>query len=338
MKSLPRVDIIITAFERFDIFKLCIESCLRQDYPNFQIVVFDNSKKSDIHKYILELNSNIIKYTKNDFNYGSLINMRQAFTSVESDFFYMLSSDTILESHCLSKLVDFAVLNKLPAVFSSHSIFDTTTGVVSFPEINFIIRGLIPPQSGVYDNVPIIKDYFYGKDIISFSIYESLIHTKIFKNLNLMKDLVFGANEVEHSLAIKFLLGTTNFGYIHQPLKQNYINHERHNYLNFRNSYYKNFARTYNILNMINVHANHLSLIGINTVYIKLILCYRFLLLSLHFNSFTFQSLYESTKLFFNIFSSLLLFIFLLPLILFITCITNLFSHFKFFIKKLFYK
>lgn len=326
----PKVELIVTAFERFDVFKACIDSCIDQDYPNLEIVIFDNSESDDIENYIKESNNHIISYFKNDFNFGAVINMRQAFASVKADYFYMLSSDTKLECNCISKLVEFAKLNNLPAVFTAHTNLNFCSGIASLQEINFITRGLIPPLTGVYENISIIKDYFYNKDVISFSIYESLINTNVFKNTNLLKDLVFGANEVEHSLAIKFLLFTNKFGYLHQPLKHIIIQSERYNDLNFRNLNYKNFSRAYNILQLINEHANHLNLIGINTFFVKLRLCCRFFLLSLNINSFSLQSSFEFSKLFINILFTFLFITLFSPMILITFFGSKLFSFLRY--------
>lgn len=65
----PHVSVIVTTFNRVELLSETIDSILRQDYLDFEIIIVDNMSHDDTEKYIASLEDLRIRYFRNP-NYG----------------------------------------------------------------------------------------------------------------------------------------------------------------------------------------------------------------------------------------------------------------------------
>ena len=93
-----KVSILIPTFNRVDFLPRAVESALKQDYPDIEVIVSDNDSTEGtndlVNKYI---NDGRFKYFRNPENLGMVRNWRKALYEYASgDFFMILSDDDYL--------------------------------------------------------------------------------------------------------------------------------------------------------------------------------------------------------------------------------------------------
>lgn len=81
MTSSPLVTIALTAYERADLFRICLISITRQSYQNLEIYVLDNSNTDDVQTCVEEIADSRIRYSRNPANIRDniVINHQKAF-------------------------------------------------------------------------------------------------------------------------------------------------------------------------------------------------------------------------------------------------------------------
>lgn len=98
-KDLPLVSVIIPTYNRRDMLKIAIDSVLKQDYENIEIIVSDNNSTCDtdilMQEYLEKYNN--IKYIKRDKNYGAFYNGYNAYKeNSQGEYIFFLYDDDYL--------------------------------------------------------------------------------------------------------------------------------------------------------------------------------------------------------------------------------------------------
>jgi GT2 family glycosyltransferase len=105
---IPKVTIVIPSFNSTDLFE-CIDSVLNQGYPNFEIIVVDNSTRQNIWRklQVRFASSNKIKLLKPDNNTGVTggRNLGVRYSNKDSKYVLFLDHDILLEKDALFELV-----------------------------------------------------------------------------------------------------------------------------------------------------------------------------------------------------------------------------------------
>jgi len=106
----PLVYIIILNWHRLKDTLECLESVYALDYPNFKVVVVDNSSIHDLPDSIIRTYPQVV-LIKNDENIGytggNNAGMRFAMKA-GADYLWLLNNDTTVEYDCLSKIIYLA--------------------------------------------------------------------------------------------------------------------------------------------------------------------------------------------------------------------------------------
>ncbi|BBE30219.1 hypothetical protein OSSY52_03600 [Tepiditoga spiralis] len=90
-----KVSICITTYNRPKLLRELLESILIQSYQNFEIIITDNSNNTDTKEMVKKINSNKIKYIKNDRNIGMGKNALKAFSYVDGEFMTFTPDDDL---------------------------------------------------------------------------------------------------------------------------------------------------------------------------------------------------------------------------------------------------
>ncbi len=234
----PKIQLLITTFNRLDLFKLCLDSVLNQSYQNIEIIILDNSDEDGIKDYIEKLGNDKIYFKKNSINIGALANTRKTFSFPTAKYFYHLTSDVMIEKTAVEKMVHFLEENKnVPSVFTGCMDYSLDGRKIE-TENFFIKKKLINSKTGVYPTLPILKQFFYKKLNATYSIWESMHNTDFFINHN-FKNLEWGIKGEEYKKAIEFMLHTEHIGYIAEPLKFNIVHDNIYSMRGFRYNYFE---------------------------------------------------------------------------------------------------
>ncbi len=128
----PLVSIIITSYNRSEWIIDAIESALKQNYSNIEIIISDNCStdgtKSIVAKYLL---NSKIKFYENESNIGMFLNFDNAIKSLANGkYFVILNSDDILINNSfISDCVDLVNLDSKLFLIKSKSAYFTKKSV-----------------------------------------------------------------------------------------------------------------------------------------------------------------------------------------------------------------
>jgi glycosyltransferase involved in cell wall biosynthesis len=116
---MTKVSIIAPTHNRSNFLKLAIESILRQDFFDFEIIVFDNASNDDTKIVVDGFVDPRIKYFRNPQNVGLLNNHNLALERCQGEFIHIFSDDDIMLPNCISSKVK--ILEDFPNINVVHS-------------------------------------------------------------------------------------------------------------------------------------------------------------------------------------------------------------------------
>ena len=98
MKGSEVITTLICTYKRSELLKKTIESVINQTYKNIKIHVIDDKSEDETENIVnvLRLKDSRIVYECNEKNLGARKNFKYAFSSVETEYFSMLSDDDLL--------------------------------------------------------------------------------------------------------------------------------------------------------------------------------------------------------------------------------------------------
>ena len=156
----PLVSIIIPTYNRKELLKRAIESALKQDYENIEIIISDNASTDGTNilmKEYLEKYNNI-KYIRRDKNYGPFYNGYNAYkeNSQGKYIFFLCDDDYLMGTTFIRNAVD--------VLENNDNVLLVTGFVLMYFEI--IDKYLTIPYNG--DSLVKGIDYFIRQSTVSF--------------------------------------------------------------------------------------------------------------------------------------------------------------------------
>ena len=100
----PLVSIIIPTFNRPDFLERAIESCLKQEYENIEIIVVDDCSGLNIESVRSQYPT--VKFLKNEANYGACYSRNRCLSLSEGQFINFLDDDDELFPDKISRQVE----------------------------------------------------------------------------------------------------------------------------------------------------------------------------------------------------------------------------------------
>jgi GT2 family glycosyltransferase len=122
----PRVTVIILTWNRVEDVVPCLESFSDVDYPNLEVVVVDNASADDT---VATLRASFpwVTLIVNDDNLGYVggnnVGMRYALEKKETDYVFILNSDTKMTRSCLKELVGVMESDKRIAITGAKNLY-----------------------------------------------------------------------------------------------------------------------------------------------------------------------------------------------------------------------
>ncbi len=121
------VSVLMTSYNREKYIRESIDSILRQDYKDFELIIVDDASTDSTWDIINEytLRDKRVKAYRNSKNLGDYPNRNQAANYATGEFIKYLDSDDIMSSNCLSEMV--SKMDSYPnAALGLISLFDDT--------------------------------------------------------------------------------------------------------------------------------------------------------------------------------------------------------------------
>lgn len=98
----PKFTISIPAYQKIDLLKDAVHSCLNQTYRNFELLIIDDCAEGNtIYDFLKGLNDSRICYWQNMHNTGMVDNWNRCFTMAQSEWVILLHDDDLLYPDCL---------------------------------------------------------------------------------------------------------------------------------------------------------------------------------------------------------------------------------------------
>lgn len=105
----PLVSVLILTYDHTDLLKTCLNSVLKSDYPNLELIVSDNGSSEDIAGFVKKnYPRQKIKVVKLKVNKGLTGGFNFGFKFCRGKYIMLLSNDTKLEKKTISYLVNMA--------------------------------------------------------------------------------------------------------------------------------------------------------------------------------------------------------------------------------------
>ncbi|MDD2999571.1 MAG: glycosyltransferase family A protein, partial [Candidatus Riflebacteria bacterium] len=116
-KKFPKIQVFILTYERPELFSAALSSVLNQDYPDFEVVVSDNSKTDRTQAVVSSFNDNRIIYRRRIPSLPPMEHFNRVLDEVSADYFMLFHDDDIMKPDCLASLMrGFAAYIGLVAV------------------------------------------------------------------------------------------------------------------------------------------------------------------------------------------------------------------------------
>ena len=91
-----KISLCVPTYNRPETLSQLINSFLKQDYPNKELVISDDTPNDSIYNLVKETNSNEIKYFRNNPGLGFSQNLLKAMERATGDYLILLGDDDIL--------------------------------------------------------------------------------------------------------------------------------------------------------------------------------------------------------------------------------------------------
>jgi len=185
--SLPKVSIIIVNHNGLEHLKACLDSVLKTEYPNFEIIFIDNKSTDNSVKFV-EKSYPSIKIIRNNENLGFGAAANLGITSSSGKYIAFLNEDVEVDRNWLTPLVECMESNRNIAVcegkmlhFFNRKFFDSANGAGRFIDKfgNVFVRGGEEIDQGQYNKS--VKT-FYALTLFRRTIFQEvgLFDTKFF--------------------------------------------------------------------------------------------------------------------------------------------------------------
>lgn len=103
----PLISIIIPCFNATDFIEETIDSVIKQDYPNMEIIVRDDVSTDGTWELLLSISQKMpIKIYRNQYNLGMCGNWNQLLKDASGDLILKLDADDVLAKGLLNKAID----------------------------------------------------------------------------------------------------------------------------------------------------------------------------------------------------------------------------------------
>lgn len=146
--DIPKVSVCIPTFNNANYLRQAVESVLRQNNQNFEIVIVDNCSTDHTRTLVEDLqkkNDGRIHFYKNDRNIGLAGNFNKCLKYAQGAYIKFLCSDDVLLPECLEKMVAALDVHQSVTLVCSGRLtvneVGEKLGFKKYPSKDIIIRG-----------------------------------------------------------------------------------------------------------------------------------------------------------------------------------------------------
>lgn len=190
-KKVPKTVIIILNWNRCNDTVECIESVLKTDYSNFEIVVVDNGSSDHsvdsirnkfMQVYLIENKENL------GYAEGNNVGIRHALKH-GADYIWLLNNDTVVDRLALATLIDLAERNTEIGVLGSKIYYFDKPEIIWFAGATIDWKRAISAHIGRLEKD--IGQYEVNKEVDRVTGCSMLIRRSVLENVGLFDEKFF---------------------------------------------------------------------------------------------------------------------------------------------------
>jgi len=176
-KNLPKVSIVLPAYNGAKYIKQSVDSCLNQTYINIELIVVDDGSTDETTEIIKSYRDKRIKCLRHKKNKGLPYALNTGFANTTGEYLTWTSDDNYYNEKAIEKMLDFLENKKCPFVYCDFYRFDEKNPgnirKVNLPDVPvlkkhndigpcFLYSKKVKKVIGNYDtNVTLAEDYDY---------------------------------------------------------------------------------------------------------------------------------------------------------------------------------
>lgn len=118
----------------------CVNSILNQTYKNYNIIIVENGSGNDSYQELLNIfrENSLVNILRNKinlgFSQGNNVGIRYAIKYLNSNYVFVLNSDTIVDKNLLKEIAEIKIDNSIGVI--SPTVTDEN-GILQPPSVNF---------------------------------------------------------------------------------------------------------------------------------------------------------------------------------------------------------
>ncbi|ENP8446621.1 glycosyltransferase [Vibrio sp. Vb0877] len=189
-KKYPLVSIAIITYNQKEYLRECIESCLVQDYPNFEIVIADDCSTDGTQDMLREYEAaypSKFVLRLSEKNQGITPNSNECLQACSGEYIAMLGGDDLLLESKITKQVDVLISQpgisicgtytrlidskgnnigirkdfkrKIEPFYELSELVESGNGLV--PVVSYMFRASLIPEEGFEPRIPVASDSLF---------------------------------------------------------------------------------------------------------------------------------------------------------------------------------
>lgn len=193
--ALPKVSVVIPAYNEESSIADAVESVLNQTYPNTEVIVVDDGSTDNTSKIVstyAKMSSSRVKLIRHERNLGKFEALNSGVKLADGEYIYHMDADTVLAPDNIEKMLALFNNKKMGAASSMVSISNDKNILTRLQTIEYLFEQLIVRYGQSLSNNVIIcpgagcmykKEAVEGEDVSDRTVTEDADYTfKIRKN------------------------------------------------------------------------------------------------------------------------------------------------------------
>jgi glycosyltransferase involved in cell wall biosynthesis len=153
----PLITVAIPTCNRSAYLRETLESVLRQDYENLEILVSDNASEDNTAAVVTEMSREhrSVRYRRNLLQAPLVAHFNQCLAEARGEFFVLLSDDDRISENFISSLAEGLISNRRATVAVPANVVIDESGL--------ILKSLPPPGTDVHEGIDFVIDWLWKR-------------------------------------------------------------------------------------------------------------------------------------------------------------------------------
>jgi len=144
--SRPMFSVVVPTRDRADTLVFALETCLAQDYDDYEIVIFDNCGTAATRQVVERMNSSRVRYIRSNHRLFMSDSWDAAVLEAKGEYITLIGDDDGLMPYALAELSEIVRLNSQPPAIHWERGYYTWPTIAVASEANFL---QVPVHRGI---------------------------------------------------------------------------------------------------------------------------------------------------------------------------------------------